>query len=1111
MAVLDAQNPLRPKEDPGDRDAFTAAARQMARCTQQHLKLLYLISLHTRPARTKKQKEKWLRENSLHSLVYEAILDGTLLYDYSPTVMTAGEHRTWANVSQGAVNDLQDLVQAKLVRMARLTTDLLRPSNAVIVTLLGQKVVKALPALIIKAVDAFAYHTEHLVKARWDSVALNSGTEEEEDDDDDEDEDEDEGEGKSASMRTQKAVDRTTVWSTGSLKPLALQEPAQVQMHSIVYTDSGWLCRKSCITDMEEVSYVSSPFLPALILGREPRRVLSDNSHRASECVDGRCTRRAEDLAQALTLGNVHIMVCEWIPFGANHIASLYDRLGCGERVAGGQLYGEVDLKGMGSREALETGTGLTRVEVLDAHPVTHVNLEACITLPEEDGVVQVESFGIHFNKNGGAMYGLRVDAIGDRLGDSADGPQLAADDLARLLVDVLQDSSSITQPLLSQLQRDMLHEAHPSNSTTSNSTSAPREKFTCIIARDFEPRLEAHKYMDGGEMQTELRQMLGTVMWACDLSPDDVCIMGTHGMLLRGPRIERHEDYVCMVAQLQALELFVRQIFSRCQDVSQRLLALGRRMGQGAEVRVGQGIRHPDALGEVRNQLSVIARTVALLEATIEYLHDAVADVAAKGLPLSMDLLGAPPTDICGKEMLKRFKWREMTHNLAQRVEELRQHVAQFRASVFCLRKSAEGIKTREVQRLCGRIATNTKQLGHSSREDTSSQMALAVMQLVLGATLSWELLDVLLPYTKEVNFDRAAGAPAWLADTGQWLIAHPYRWGFLSVWATCVMTLVLMRVLHEFRNQSAGFLSMRVVLNVKISDMGALATFLSHKHIEEKSLTADGECKCPPGTPPEKCSCPPRTLDVRWQEEEPENGTASTWRVRMRRDGMSASCCHGLRARRTRKLQRAHSRSFADADATPDSAAPRGKGSEDKSKGKGKSGKQGRGKSKSKSRDRDAPAAKQGGRSKSRSKKVKDSGKKGHASKASKVVSDMHTVQVAKQNFLAAGWGGTPPHIEVCIDQQRALLRSVVFVVDVHGKSFVEQQDIQRRLTVLFLAKLAQAKVLEEENEGLGLVLPAQVKQNTMRVDRGSFKRTKLATPDGAPQKRPISRSRV
>ena len=58
----------------------------------------------------------------------------------------------------------------------------------------------------------------------------------------------------------------------------------------------------------------------------------------------------------------------------------------------------------------------------------------------------------------------------------------------------MLQDSSSITQPLLSQLQRDMLHEAHPSNSTTSDSTSAPREKFTCIIARDFEPRLEAHK-----------------------------------------------------------------------------------------------------------------------------------------------------------------------------------------------------------------------------------------------------------------------------------------------------------------------------------------------------------------------------------------------------------------------------------------------------------------------------------------------------------------------------------------------------------------------------------------------------------------------------------------
>ena len=49
--------------------------------------------------------------------------------------MTAGDHRTWANVSQGAANDFRDLVQAKLVRMVRPTTHLPRPSNAAMVTL----------------------------------------------------------------------------------------------------------------------------------------------------------------------------------------------------------------------------------------------------------------------------------------------------------------------------------------------------------------------------------------------------------------------------------------------------------------------------------------------------------------------------------------------------------------------------------------------------------------------------------------------------------------------------------------------------------------------------------------------------------------------------------------------------------------------------------------------------------------------------------------------------------------------------------------------------------------------------------------------------------------
>ena len=95
---------------------------------------------------------------------------------------------------------------------------------------------------------------------------------------------------------------------------------------------------------------------------------------------------------------------------------------------------------------------GLTAVQVLDYSLTGHINLEADIRLPEPDGIVQVETFGVSINSYGTCFYGLQLEAVMDRVKDA-----ISLDHLSRLLADVQTDSSEIVEAFLSPAQRRML------------------------------------------------------------------------------------------------------------------------------------------------------------------------------------------------------------------------------------------------------------------------------------------------------------------------------------------------------------------------------------------------------------------------------------------------------------------------------------------------------------------------------------------------------------------------------------------------------------------------------------------------------------------------------
>lgn len=91
-------------------------------------------------------------------------------------------------------------------------------------------------------------------------------------------------------------------------------------------------------------------------------------------------------------------------------------------------------------------------IHVLDYLMSQHINFLADITTPEDDGIVQIEEFGVHVHFDGTVMYGLEVNSVMESLEHS-----LSMDKLARLLVDIQQDSSFLTFSITTAYQRVLM------------------------------------------------------------------------------------------------------------------------------------------------------------------------------------------------------------------------------------------------------------------------------------------------------------------------------------------------------------------------------------------------------------------------------------------------------------------------------------------------------------------------------------------------------------------------------------------------------------------------------------------------------------------------------
>jgi WD repeat-containing protein 35 len=702
-----------------------------------------MISLYTKKSSPgTDEKDEWVRKQALIVLIYEGIVAGVLDFDYAPASAYVENRRIWMNISQEGKSDIEFLREEELVNGLQMSSKSFQPITCYQISDKGKELVRRISRKEKEAVHEFVYArgTRELLATYWDG------------------------------------------------------------RNYYLVSSSGYK-RKSTITDCEDVSYVSSAYIPQCL--RYGGRPTLSNAHRAHES-GVNVQNNLDELDEVITLNSVSVIVAEYIPFGANQIVQLNNNVGSTERVQGGFISPAMDTNSSGT--TIEMSPELTSVDILDYTLTNHINFEAEINFANEgDDTVQVETFGVSLNAEGTCFYGLQVEAVLDRIKDN-----ISLDHLSRLLVDVQQDSSAIVDAIISQYQRELMNLVFLGDAEN-------RNKVNLIIANEITPHLTAEEYMDKGEYENELKQVIGDTKAAYDISEHDTLIFGAYGLLVAGPNSRHHEPLLCAYLQFITIDIFLQNFFARIWILNDDM--------QTTNTIILDGSKDPRSLDRIKYRIVKLAKDLIMLEEILSYMIEA----------LEVIEIPPEPPEQAGRSLYERLEIAGMRNQLIRRAMDLKKNIAGAQRFLDVLREMSSVVSESKMFRLNESVDLNTKQMCTLQDANERSAQSLVILQTIFGGLLAFQILDRLTGNNWSVSNS------SWFSSFYQSAIVNtPLLWFIISFFVWLVTAAIIYQQYNSTSYIKQGITTIRLKINRKIF-VNRIQLFLRSKlhSYEERNYT--------------------------------------------------------------------------------------------------------------------------------------------------------------------------------------------------------------------------------------------------------------------------------
>ena len=740
--------------------------------TSDHCKVLYLVSCFGESASGPTDQETWIRQHPLWVYLFEGIV-GEILEepDYAPASVIVSQDgtsaRVWLNITQEGKSLVDELREHTMLNGLKLSSSGGQPITCFQVSDFGKEFLKTVPQSYKDSVDSYIYGPPGCTITPDNLLRIGFDPDE-------------------------------RVFTLSS--------------------EAGYKVT-STITETEDVSYVSSAYLPQCL--RESDRVIKSNAHRRDECATSASSIQTEQ-NNVITLGNVRAMVCEWVPYGANQIVALNERLGALDRCQGGFFTAVIDENPTDT--ALTIPQGTTSVFILDFDFVRFTNFAAEIGFAVDEGVIQIEEFGMHISVDGSLMYGMFIEAV---MSDHAES--ISVDDLSRVMVDVHKDSSEIMQDVLSEFQRKILNMIYMGDMEN-------RGKFNILVSDTIDPLMSGDKYMDRSERELELKQVLGDMLSTKRIGEKDLVLLGREGLLYAGPGTQVCEDLVVEIAFLLAKEQFVRNFFVRMFILDDQILQISNLIRTYDQ--------DPNRILRIREALNKGSQDIIMLEQTLGYLLDSLE--SEYGV---VDMTTAAPAVL---ELAEAVGVENQKHAIKLRANDMRKLVKGAGNKLAIQRQQSGSITQKLVAGTVNNIDSNYTSLVGAAAADERAAVANNIMNLIFAGSFCFDVIDRLTgdDILGFEGVDCADASVHWILQfiqaEGFSLVDLPGL-PFISAWFLLNIFLLLSglygldRFMANLLAKSLNEKYHRQRLNLAVSNMDNLFIYLSEKTMVATTTVID------------------------------------------------------------------------------------------------------------------------------------------------------------------------------------------------------------------------------------------------------------------------------
>merc|ERR1711871_305189 len=714
--------------------------------TGDQWKLLYLIAEYSSLSNDRAVKERWMPEIPLMVLVYEGIVQQLFHYDYSPMSKIVGHQRIYFNFSQEGKNDIDTLRSRGFIFVLRCMDANHIPVVAYQASPEGRKALEHLPKAHQQKIDKF--------------------------------------------ISAPRAMNKTKEW--GDLMMVHWKEG-----QFVLKSESGFT-KLTKVTESEDVSYVSSPHLPFYVRAQGgARKKLSSNRGRAREATQG-ITNMDAEMTEYVKLDDVVLIIAEWLPFGANNIKVLAEKVGAQERVSSGFYSASIDQNPSGT--SLDVEPGLTNITIVDVLEGQHVNVEAEIYFPEEEGIVQVENFGVHLDVTGNCFCGVRMEAIQERIRNN-----ISLDHISRVLVDILQDSSRVLDTVLSTRQRAMLELVY-------RGYQMNRPKFYLLMCSKINPKKPVDDYLDRDKQENELRQVLGEVTGAEQITKNDCFIFGHNGIIVSGPNRFQYEQLLCTYAYLDSRHHFIGAVLLRMLGMMDTLRKTR------AEIADPQG--DPNVIQSVHETLSDLSKDSVHLEEILMYSNEALKSVSLPRMNQQTEHEKTPRHVV-----YDLLKFKELLFDLERRSVDCGKHLSAVQTELWFVWRKSDDLYEARINTTLKDVDMNFRRMVETLNQSAKDSLEqYLVIQYLFVALLAFGCMDRVLGNEWSVT------AMPWVKDQfwGDLPLQSPHLWFLLGAFFWLLIWFAQVKYLSTKEEYNeVGWATTKIVLKQPIN-LDALDDYL-------------------------------------------------------------------------------------------------------------------------------------------------------------------------------------------------------------------------------------------------------------------------------------------